>query len=153
MTGALDELQAGIGQVTGEPAGGLDGNQGVPGVGEQQDRRLDRGDSVPELAELAEQGALLGQEGAPQRAVPVARVAPDLPVDMLVRAQRAAAPPGGPGEPGEPGPGQPWRQPPRRQRAQLAGAGCGSSTSSCAARLAGLLVVPMSAAMAVSCSA
>jgi hypothetical protein len=41
MTRALDELQAGIGQVTGEPAGGLDGNQGVPGVGEQENWCLD----------------------------------------------------------------------------------------------------------------
>jgi hypothetical protein len=27
MTGALDELQAGIGQGAGDPAGGIDGNQ------------------------------------------------------------------------------------------------------------------------------
>jgi hypothetical protein len=46
MTGALDELQAGIGQGAGDPAGGIDGNQGVPGVGEQEDRHLDRGDGV-----------------------------------------------------------------------------------------------------------
>jgi hypothetical protein len=85
MTGALDELQAGIGQGAGEPAGGVDGNQGVPGVGEQEDRRLERGDGALELAELAQQGALLGQEGAPQRAVSATRMAPDLPVDMLVR--------------------------------------------------------------------
>ena len=75
-----------------------------------------------EFVEFAEQGALLGQEGAPQRVVSAARVAPDLPVDMLVRAQRAAAPPG---DPGEPGPGHPWRQPPGHQRAQLPCAGCG----------------------------
>ena len=75
MTRAVDELQPGIGQVAGEPADGIEGYQGVPGVSEQQDRRLDRRDGVLELAELAEQGALLGQEGAPQRAVSAARVA------------------------------------------------------------------------------
>ena len=41
VTYAVDELQAGIGQGTGEPAGGIDGNQGVPGVGEQEHRRPD----------------------------------------------------------------------------------------------------------------
>ena len=86
MTRAVDELQAGIWQGAGEPTGGIEGYQGVPGVGEQQDGRLDRRDGVLELAELAEQGALLGQEGAPQRAVSAARVAPDLPVGVLVRA-------------------------------------------------------------------
>ena len=85
MIRAVDELQAGIGQGAREPAGGIDGYQGVPGVGEQQDRRLDRRQGVLEFAELAEQGALLGQAGAPQRAVSAARVAPDLPVGVLVR--------------------------------------------------------------------
>jgi hypothetical protein len=122
MTRAFDELQASIGQGAGEPTGGIDGNQGVPGIGEQENRRLDRRDGLLQLTQLAEQGALLGQECAPQPSAFAACAAPDLPVDVLVRAQRAAAPPA---DPGEPGPGDPWRQPPRHQRAQLPGAGCG----------------------------
>ena len=122
MTRARDELQASIRQRAYEAAGGIDGNHGVLRVGEDENRRLDRRDSALQFAKLAQQGALLGEEGAPQRALSAARVAPDLPVDVLVRTQRAAAPPG---DPGEPGTGDPWRQPPRRQRAQLPCAGCG----------------------------
>ena len=38
---AVDELQAGVGQGAGEPAGGIDGNQSVLGVGEQKHRSMD----------------------------------------------------------------------------------------------------------------
>ena len=41
VTYAVDELQPRVGQGAGEPTGGIDGNQGVPGVGEQEHRRLD----------------------------------------------------------------------------------------------------------------
>src|SRR6266849_3389442 len=99
MTRARDELQASIRQGAYEAAGGIDGNHGVLRVGEDENRRLDRRDSALQLAKLAQQGALLGQECAPQRAVSAAGVAPDLPVDVLVRTHRAAAPPGDPGEP------------------------------------------------------
>ena len=122
MTCALDELEASVRQGPSQPTGGFEGNHGVLGVGEHQNRRPDRRDGVLQLIQLAEQGALLGQEGAPQRVASAARMAPDLPVDMLVRPQRAAPPPG---NPGQPGPGHPWRQPPRYLRAQLACAGCG----------------------------
>jgi hypothetical protein len=37
---AADELQTGVGQGAREPAGGIDGNQGVLGVSEQEHRRL-----------------------------------------------------------------------------------------------------------------
>ncbi len=122
MTCALDELEASIRQGPSQSAGGFEGNHGVLGVGEYQNRRPDRCDGAFQLVELAQQGALLGQESAPQRAVSVARMAPDLPVDVLVRLQRAASPQG---DPGQPGPGHPWRQPPRHLRAQLAHARCG----------------------------
>jgi hypothetical protein len=65
MTSALDELQASIRQGACQPAGGFEGNHGVPGVGEQENRRPDRLKSVLKLAELAQQGALFGQEGPP----------------------------------------------------------------------------------------
>ena len=97
MTRALDKLEVSIRQGPSQPAGGFEGNHGVLGVGEHQNRRPDRRDGALQLVELAQQGALLGQECAPQRAVSVARMAPDLPVDVLVRTQRAAPPPGDPG--------------------------------------------------------
>src|SRR5580704_6171935 len=87
MTRALDELQVSIRQGAYQSAGGYEGNHAVLGVGEHQHRRPDRRDSVLQLAKLAQQGALLGQEGAPLRAVSAVRTAPDLPVGMLARAQ------------------------------------------------------------------
>ena len=86
MTCAWHELQASVWQSAGEPAAGTDGNQGVLRVGEQEHRRLDGRDGALQFAQFVQQGALLGQEGAPQRAVSAARVAPDLPVGVLVRA-------------------------------------------------------------------
>ena len=65
MTRALDELQASIRQGAGQSAGGFEGNHGVLGVGKHENRRPDRRDSMLQLAEFAQQGALLGQEGAP----------------------------------------------------------------------------------------
>ena len=97
MTHALDKLEVSIRQGPSQAAGGFEGNHGVLGVGEHQNRRPDRRDGALQLVELAQQGALLGQECAPQRLVSVARMAPDLPVDVLVRMQRAAPPPGDPG--------------------------------------------------------
>ncbi len=93
MTRSLDELQARVRQGACQSAGGFEGNHGVLGVGEHQHRRPDRRDSVLQLAKLAQQGALLGQEGAPLRVVSAVRIAPDLPVGMLARTQRAAPPP------------------------------------------------------------
>ena len=90
MTRALDELQTSIRQGAGQQARGFEGNHGVLGVSEHEDRCPDGRDSLLQLVEFAQQGALLGQEGAPQRAVSAARMAPDLPVDVLVWAQRAA---------------------------------------------------------------
>jgi hypothetical protein len=40
VTHAVDELQTGVGQGAREPAGGIDGHQGVLGVSEQEHRRL-----------------------------------------------------------------------------------------------------------------
>jgi hypothetical protein len=97
MTRALDKLQASIRQSAGQQARGFEGNHGVFGVSEHEHRCPDRRDGVLQLAEFAQQGALLDQEGVPQRAVSVARMAPDLPVDVLVRTQRAAPPTGDPG--------------------------------------------------------
>jgi hypothetical protein len=111
MTCAWHELQASVRQSAGEPAAGIDGNQGVLRVGEQEHRRLDGRDGLLQLTQFAQKGALLGQERAPERGVLAARLAPDLPVDMLVRARRAAAPPA---DLGQPGTGDPWRQPPDR---------------------------------------
>ena len=122
MTRALDKLEVSIRQDPSQAAGGFEGNHGVVGVGEHQNRRPDRPDGALQLVELAQQGPLLGQEGAPQRVASVPCMAPDLPVDTLVRPQRPASLPGGPSQPG---PRQPWRQPPCHLRAQLAGAGCG----------------------------
>ena len=122
MTRALHELEVSIRQGAGQQAGGFEGNHGVFGVGEHEHRRPDRRDGALQLVELAQQRALLGQEGAPERPVSVARIAPDLPVDVLVRPQRAAPPAG---DPSQPGPRQPGRQPPRHLRAQRACAGCG----------------------------
>ena len=65
MTRAFDELQASIRQGAYQPAGGFQGNDGVPGVGEHENRRPDRRDSVLQLVEFAQQGALFSQEGAP----------------------------------------------------------------------------------------
>jgi hypothetical protein len=65
MTRALDELQASMRQGTCQPAGGFEGNHGVLGIGEHENRRPDRGQSVLQLIELTQQGALFGQEGAP----------------------------------------------------------------------------------------
>src|ERR1700733_13642055 len=98
MTRALDELQASVRECLREPAGGADGNLGVVRVGKQEHRRLDRRDGGLQLSQLAQQGALLGQERAPERAVLPACAAPDLPVDVLVRADRAAAPTPDPGK-------------------------------------------------------
>jgi hypothetical protein len=99
MTCAWHELQASVRQSAGEPAAGSDRNQGVPRVGEQEHRPLDRRDGALQLAQFAQKGALLGQECAPERGVVAARLAPDLPVDVLVRARRAAAPPADLGQP------------------------------------------------------
>jgi hypothetical protein len=122
MTRALDELEASIRQGPGQPSGGFEGNHGVPGVGEHEHRYPDRRDGALQLAELAQEGTLLGEKGAPQRPPSVARLAPDLPVDVFVRPQRAAPPPG---DPSQPGPGHPRRQLPRHLRAQPACARCG----------------------------
>jgi hypothetical protein len=122
MTCAWHELQASVRQSAGEPAAGIDGNQGVLRVGEQEHRPLDGRDGALQFAQFAYQGALLGQERAPERGVLAARFAPDLPVDVLVRARRAAAPPAYLGQPGT---GDPWRQPPRHQRAQRPHQRCG----------------------------
>ena len=122
MTCAWHELQASVRQGAGEPAAGIDGNQGVMRVGEQEHRRLDGRDDVLQLAQFAQQGALLGQERAPERGVLAARLAPDLPVDVLIWARRAAEPPA---DPGEPGTGDPWRQPPCHQRAHRPHQRCG----------------------------
>jgi hypothetical protein len=65
MTRALDELQASIRQGACQPAGGFEGNHGVLGVGEHENRRPDRRKSVLQFVELAQQGALFGQEGVP----------------------------------------------------------------------------------------
>ena len=65
MTRALDELQASVRQGPGQPAGGVEGNHLVLGIGEHENRRLNRRDSVLQLVELVQQGALLGQEGTP----------------------------------------------------------------------------------------
>jgi len=65
MTRALDELQASVRQGAGQPAGGVEGNHLVIGIGEHENRRPDRRDSVLQLVELAQKGALLGQERAP----------------------------------------------------------------------------------------
>ena len=62
---SLDELKASVGQRAGQPSGGFEGNDGVPGVGKHEDRHADRRKSGLQLAELAQQGALLGQERAP----------------------------------------------------------------------------------------
>ena len=40
VTHAVDELQTGVGQGAREPAGGIDGHQGVLGVSKQEHRRL-----------------------------------------------------------------------------------------------------------------
>ena len=97
MTRALDKLEVSIRQGPSQAAGGFEGNHGVLGVGEHQNRRPDRRDGALQLVELAQQGALLGQECAPEWVAPVACMAPELPVDVLVRPQRAAPPPGDPG--------------------------------------------------------
>jgi hypothetical protein len=55
MTRAVHELQASIRQGAGQPAGGFEGNHGVLGVGEHENRRPDRRDSVLQLIELAQQ--------------------------------------------------------------------------------------------------
>ena len=65
MTRALHKHEASIRQGTGQLTGGSEGNHGVLGVGEHKHRRLDGRDSVLQLVELAQQGALLGQERAP----------------------------------------------------------------------------------------
>jgi len=97
MTGALDKLEVSIRQGPSQAADGLEGNHGVLGVGEHQNRRLDRRDGALQLVELAQHGALLGQECAPEGVASVAGIAPDLPVDVLVRPQRATPLPGDPG--------------------------------------------------------
>jgi hypothetical protein len=91
MTCAFDQLQTSVWQGASEPAGGLDGNEGVLRVGEQEHWRPDRPDGALQLAELARQGALLGEECAPQPPASAARLGPDLPVDVLVRAIRTTA--------------------------------------------------------------
>jgi len=65
MTSSPDQLQAGVRERLRQPARGLDGNDGVVGVGEQQHRRPDRRDSMLQLGQFPQQGALLGQESAP----------------------------------------------------------------------------------------
>src|SRR5690242_4226683 len=97
MTRSLDKLEVSIWQGPGQAAGGFEGNHGVLGVGEHQNRRPDRRDGALQLVELAQHGALLGQERAPERVASAAWMAPDLPVDVLVRPQRAAPPPDDPG--------------------------------------------------------
>ena len=91
MTGPLDQLQPGVRQRLLEPPGGINRDQRVPRVGEQQDRRGDRREHRHQLVQLAHQGTLLSEEGPPQRAVLALGVSPDVPVDVLVRGQRAAA--------------------------------------------------------------
>ncbi len=49
MTGAFDQLQAGIRQGRRQPAARSDGNQPVRWVGEQEYRRLDRRDRGHQL--------------------------------------------------------------------------------------------------------
>ena len=85
-------------------------------------RGPDGRDGLLQLTQFAQKGALLGQERAPERGALAARLAPDLPVDMLIRARRAAAPPG---DLGRPGAGDLWRQPPCHQRAQRPHQRCG----------------------------
>jgi len=53
-----------------------------------------------------------------RRAALAAGVGPDLPVDVLLRREGPAVPPGGPGQPGA---REAWRQPPRHQRAERPG--------------------------------
>jgi len=62
---SLDELEASVRQGAYQPASGFEGNDGVPGVGEHENRHTDRRKSGLQLAELAQQGALFGKEGAP----------------------------------------------------------------------------------------
>src|ERR1022692_2069818 len=92
MAWSLHQLQTGIREGQRQSAGGADGNHGVLWVSEQEHRRPDRRDGEHQLVQLAQQGSLLCQEGAPQRAVLAARMSPDVPVDMLARAKRATAP-------------------------------------------------------------
>ena len=63
MTGALDKLEVSIRQGPSQAAGGLEGNHGVLGVGEHQNRRLYRRDGALQLVELA-QGARLAADSA-----------------------------------------------------------------------------------------
>jgi hypothetical protein len=62
---SLDELEASIRQGAYQPAGGFEGNDGVPGVGEHENRHPDRRKGVLQLVELAQQGTLFGQESSP----------------------------------------------------------------------------------------
>ena len=76
MIRALDKLEVSIRQGPSQAAGGFEGNHGVLGVGEHQNRRPDRRDGALQLVELAQQGALLCQECTPERvASPAARAA------------------------------------------------------------------------------
>ena len=97
MARVLDKLEVSIRQGPSQPAGGFEGNHGVLRVGEHQNRRPDRRDGALQFVELAQHGALLGQECAPEGVASVAGMAPDLPVDVLVRPQRATPLPGDPG--------------------------------------------------------
>jgi hypothetical protein len=65
VTRSLDDLEASIRQGAYQPASGFEGNDGVSGVGEHENRRPDRRKSILQLVELAQQGTLFGQEGAP----------------------------------------------------------------------------------------
>jgi hypothetical protein len=68
--------------------GGVDRDECIVGVGEQQRRLHDAGQGIGEVAELVHQCALLGEEAAPQRPVIAVRVAPDVPVDVLACGDR-----------------------------------------------------------------
>ena len=71
MAGAVDQLEASVRQRLRQTASGLDGDQGVPRVGEDEHWHLDRGEGTFQLVELAQQGALLREERAPERAARV----------------------------------------------------------------------------------
>jgi methionyl-tRNA synthetase len=119
MAAALDEEQRRVRQQGGEPVRGLDRDHAVGGIGDHQHGHPDRCGGGLKLTEFAQQGALLGEEGAPQGPAVLARVPPDLQARGLARVQRPALPVPAPGKPG---PGERRRPAERQQRAQLADA-------------------------------
>jgi hypothetical protein len=54
MTRALDKLEVGIRQGPSQAAGGFEGNHGVLGVGEYENRHPDRRDRALQFSELAQ---------------------------------------------------------------------------------------------------